>query len=106
PESAAQRFLSDYSSLLGIRKVSDLRMESAERSDSGTDFSFQQYYRGLPVAGGFVSVHIDQRNRLSSATNEYKNDLVGEVAISDSSQAARETAKNLMTDGIAAPTAD
>src|SRR5207249_1901906 len=96
----------DYSSLLGIGRISDLRMESTEHPDSGTDFTYQQYYRDLPVAGGYVGVHVDQRNRIISATSEYKNDLSGEVTISDSLQAARETVRNLVTDGIAAPMAD
>lgn len=86
-EQAASAFLSDSADVLGIDRVSDLRLASVERTPYGADFLYEQYFSGLRVAGGDVTVHVDRFNRVIAATSAYRSlhpsrqtQLAGEAA--------------------------
>lgn len=70
---AAADFLRDSADLLGIDRVSDLKLASVERSLEGADFRYEQYFSGLRVAGGEVTVHVDRFNRVIAATSNYRH---------------------------------
>ena len=100
PGYAADHFLTRYGELLGIQRPSDLKLVSVEQSEIGTDVHYRQYYGGLPVVGGIVSIHLDLQNRIVGATSEYKRNLRGRFAVPDTFASARKTAQRLVKDGI------
>ena len=106
PAAAATEFIADYHSLFGIEDVSSLRLQEVEIWDYGTDYIYRQYYSGLPVVGGVVSIHMDRANRMIGATSEYKKGLKGRVGAPKAAGPALRTAESFVGSGKADPIAD
>lgn len=72
-ESAASSFLRDAADVLGIDRISDLRLASVERTKEGADIRYEQTFSGLRVSGGEVTIHTGRDNRVVAATSGYRS---------------------------------
>ena len=65
----SRQFLSQYSTLFGIRDAdNDLKLvnEEADRITNGRHLTYRQYHEGVPVFGGMVKTHFDAAGSLAS----------------------------------------
>jgi Zn-dependent metalloprotease len=92
----AKVFFSDYAGMFGIEDLSHLRLERIVSDQaSGSSYYFGQYFFGIPVVGGEISVHTDRFGRVIAAIAGYHSlrSLSGGSFGNDS--AARATAGRL-----------
>ena len=78
-DESAAAFLEKHAGLLGVERLSDLKLERSERDEIGTAFLYRQYYAGFKVVGGEVLIHTDRQNRIISVASDYRGGLKGEL---------------------------
>ncbi|HSE40565.1 MAG TPA: hypothetical protein VLH08_07330, partial [Acidobacteriota bacterium] len=92
--AAAAQFLTDFHSMLRIKQLSDIHFVKTEVTPLGNHFYYQQYFAGMAVVGGEISLHFDQQHRLIAATNGY-HPLTGSVHFTDDRESAFNTAREM-----------
>jgi Zn-dependent metalloprotease/Ca2+-binding RTX toxin-like protein len=82
-------FLAKYGEAFGIRDTSQLKLTSRFTDELGaTHLTYEQSYRGVPVFGAVLKVHLDAANRLTAVNGVYIPDIsVGTTARLSASQA-------------------
>ncbi|MCX6579970.1 MAG: M36 family metallopeptidase [Candidatus Aminicenantes bacterium] len=71
PREIADGFLKENKDTLKITcQLSDLRYEKVSRSLGGGAVLYQQYFEGTPIHGGWVAVHIDNKNQVFLVKND------------------------------------
>ncbi|MDQ1354373.1 MAG: hypothetical protein QG657_4682 [Acidobacteriota bacterium] len=71
PREIADTFLKDNKDTLKIScQLSDLRYEKISRSLGGCAVLYQQHFEGTPIHGGWVAVHIDNKNQVFLVKND------------------------------------
>ncbi|MBI2877783.1 MAG: hypothetical protein HYY20_12990 [Candidatus Tectomicrobia bacterium] len=65
--------LKGYYKGLGLKAqdLSSLKLEGVKESPGGYHVRFQQIYRGLPVEGGRIAVHLDRNYKVVMVRNRY-----------------------------------
>jgi len=72
PETSARRFLNDHRSLFGMTDPGvELRLEGVQQSLTGRHIRLRQYYRGVEVCGGDISVHTDRFGQVRVVHSNY-----------------------------------
>jgi len=73
PQGKARGFFAKYTDLFGIQDAtSELREVSSVKDAYGfTHVTYEQRYRGLPVFGGVIRVHLDRANRLTAVNGTF-----------------------------------
>jgi Zn-dependent metalloprotease len=67
PQGKASGFLKQFGGLLGIADAGDLVQTGASTDNLGaTHLTYEQRYRGLPVFGGTLKVHVDAAGDLTA----------------------------------------
>ena len=103
-EEAASSFLRDSANVLGIDRVSDLRLASIERTPDGADFLYEQFFGGLRVAGGDVTVHVDRHNSVIAATSAYRSiHQPGQTRLANEAAAGQTALRFLHNRGTVSP---
>lgn len=76
PENAAQSFLKDTHDLFGIKSdLSDLRSVRVDKTELRDHVRFQQTFKGVPVSGSEVLVHINKQGQVTMVQNGSVADL-------------------------------
>lgn len=71
PNKIAKEFLKENLQSLKISdSISNLKFEKTIKSLSGSTILFQQYFRGTPIHGAWVAVHINKKNRVFMVKND------------------------------------
>lgn len=97
-QDSASGFLERHASILGVDRISDLRLESREEDDLGTRYVYRQYYGGYKVVGGGVSIHTNKANQVIAANSNYVSNLRGDLHYSKGEAEAQATAARYMGD--------
>ncbi|HEV2951515.1 MAG TPA: hypothetical protein VGZ51_05390, partial [Actinomycetota bacterium] len=82
-------FLARFGEAFGIRDASQLTLTSRFTDELGaTHLTYEQSYRGVPVFGAVLKVHLDAANRLTAVNGVYVPDIsIGTSAKLSASQA-------------------
>ncbi len=93
PVIIADRFLKEHGDSLGVEQAyRQLMPQHAEQDDLGmTHVRYQQWYRGIPVYGTEVIVHIDRNHEVSSVNGK----MVPGIAINTRARIQRALAQAL-----------
>jgi Zn-dependent metalloprotease len=76
PGDKARGFLREFGGVFGIRDTSQLKLTSRSTDRYGsTHLTFEQVYRGVPVFGAVLRVHLDGGNQLTSANGVFVPDI-------------------------------
>ncbi len=76
PEGKARGFFKEYGGLLGIENAQTELVKSATRKEKGaTHLTYEQVYKGVPVFGGLVRVHLDADNDLTAINGVFVPEL-------------------------------
>lgn len=71
PKEIAEAFLNDNLSTFKITaSMDDLKYEKTNESLGATTVLFQQYYKGAPIHGAWIAIHIDNQNRVFLIKND------------------------------------
>jgi hypothetical protein len=71
PKDIAEKFLKENLRLLKITALlKDLKYEKTIKSLGACTALFQQYFKGTPIHGAWIAVHIDQKNRVFMVKND------------------------------------
>ncbi len=89
--NAAGEFLEEHKLLFGVDDSVDLRLTVVEESTLGTHHLYQQYYGGLPVYEGELSIHLDRSNRVIAAASHVHADLHGSLSFHPDPSSAYQT---------------
>ncbi len=100
PQGKAKGFVDKFGAILGVADASDLRQVGAKTDALGaTHITYAQRYKGLPVFGGTLKVHVDAAGDLTAVNGTI-------VPAIDLSTDARLTAGQARARAIAAVKAD
>jgi trimeric autotransporter adhesin len=67
PQGKARGFLKQFGGILGVADASDLvQIASVKDAYGATHITYRQQYRGLPVFGGLLKVHVDAAGDLTA----------------------------------------
>lgn len=96
----ARRHLREHYRGLGLRAqdLSSLKLEGIQESPGGYHVRFGQTYRGLPVEGGRIAVHLDRAYKVVMVKNRYvpnvRVELKEKVKQAEAIQIARSRPKH------------
>lgn len=85
-------FLDQHARVLGIQRISDIRLESVEDNEIGTRYLYRQYYGGYKVVGGEVLVHTNKAHQIITVHSNYFPGLKGDLRYSRGEAQAQATA--------------
>jgi Zn-dependent metalloprotease len=89
PREIAERFLRENLPVLKITvSLTDLKFDKVVPSLGATAVLFQQYYDETPIHGAWVTIHLDQQNRVFMV----KNDAVPQAVLVESSAKVKSEA--------------
>jgi Zn-dependent metalloprotease len=104
PLLKAEAYLGQFGDIFGIRDASQLVLRSRTTDAQGaTHFTFGQAYRGVPVWGAELKVHVDAAGRLTAVNGVYVPDLAISTAAGLS---ARQAARLAIAEVAANPPGD
>ncbi len=71
PQEIAERFLKENVSILKISApFEDLKYDTTAESLGARTVLFQQYFKGTPIHGAWVAIHINNQNRIFMVKND------------------------------------
>ncbi|MGC8840948.1 MAG: M4 family metallopeptidase [Candidatus Sumerlaeaceae bacterium] len=96
-EETARAFIQDYAAAYGIHDAQrELRVMRSRALPGGRNVvRFQQLYQGLPVIGGEIIVHQNERRAVTATIGELQPDLDVDTQPTVSAEDAERTAKTL-----------
>ncbi len=96
----AQGFFARFGEAFGIRDASQLELASSFTDTYGTThLTYEQVYRGLPVFGAVLKVHVDAANDLTAVNGVFVPDItIGTSARLNSAEAARLAIEEVAAD--------
>jgi Zn-dependent metalloprotease len=90
PQGKAKGFLEKFGGLLGVADAGDLTQISASKDAYGsTHITYRQKYKGLPVFGGILKVHVDAAGDLTAVNGT----LVPAIELSTNPRLSAKDAK-------------
>ncbi len=97
PESVARAFLTDYGPAFGIKDANkDLRsVRERALSQGGHAIRFQQLHNGLPVIGGEIIVHQNDRREVKAVIGEISAELGLDTLATVQAERAEQIAREL-----------
>jgi Zn-dependent metalloprotease/Ca2+-binding RTX toxin-like protein len=100
PVAKAQDYLARFGGVFGIRDTSQLRLTSRWKDAIGaTHLTYEQVYRGVPVFGGMLRVHLDAQNRLTGVNGVFVPDINLNITPTlSAAQAARRAIREVAGD--------
>jgi hypothetical protein len=95
PENVAREFLKESRTLFGMKQdLSDLKVIRVNRTKARNHVKLQQTYNGIPIAGVFVLVHSNKKNRVTMVQNNYIEEFQPSNQEQLSAESAMEIARN------------
>ncbi len=105
-EAAALQFLQRHHRLLGIDRLTDLRLRQRQNSDLGTHFLYQQYFGELPVENGVVALHMNHTNQMIAVHNSFHPKLKNTTGSIHSAAAAHSSVLRFLGNNVSASTGE
>ncbi|MEO8425053.1 MAG: M4 family metallopeptidase [Actinomycetota bacterium] len=100
PAAKAGDYFAEFGAVFGIRNVSQLVLTSRSKDRFGaTHLTYEQVYRGVPVFGATLRVHLDARNRLTAVNGVFVPGIdLGTAPTLSAAQAARRAIREVAND--------
>ena len=99
PTGKASDFFAEFGGVLGIRDASQLVLASRAKDALGTHLTYRQVYRGVPVFGAMLKVHLDKLNRLTVVNGVFVPGVhLGIAPTLSAAQAARRAIREVAGD--------
>ncbi len=89
----------EFGGVFGIRDASQLVLTSRAKDALGTHLTYEQVYRGVPVFGAMLKVHLDKANRLTVVNGVFVPGVhLGIAPTLSAAQAARRAIREVAGD--------
>ena len=100
PAAKAGDYFAEFGAVFGIRNASQLVLTSRSKDALGaTHLTYEQVYRGVPVFGATLKVHLDARNRLTAVNGVFVPDVdLSTAPTLSAAQAARRAIREVASD--------